>query len=154
MNSSSLKISSDSSIHLQNPLQYNKIVFSYYCSQEFPGSTSFWHQLSNCYFPASFLPSDLIQALTLNMKLSVLSSELLSSRTEIPSKKYFKIAFILYFDVGGTPIVVCMLRFKDNFRKSVLFFHQVGPGDHIHVVGTPSANSLLDIGSFWTSELL
>lgn len=88
------------------------------------------------------------------MKLSVLSSELLSSRTEIPLKKYFKIAFILYFDVGGTPIVVCMLRLEDNFRKSVLFFHQVGPGDHTHDVRIVSANSILDICSFWTSELL
>lgn len=56
--------------------------------------------------------------------------------------------------MGGTTIIVCMLRFEDNFRKSVLFFHQVNPGDHTHVVGIPSANSLLDIGLFWTSELL
>lgn len=57
--------------------------------------------------------------------------------------------------MGGTPIVVCMLRFEDNFRKSVLFFHQVNSGDHTHVVGISSANSLSDTGSCWAwSELL
>lgn len=88
------------------------------------------------------------------MKLSVLSSELFFFKNRNSFKKYFKIAFILYFDVGGTPIVVCMLRLEDNFRKSVLFFHQVGPGDHTHDVRIVSANSILDICSFWTSELL